>query len=143
MHIPGLTEALIEKNTAEGSLERGREYFRDGAVKHIEDSAQTITARVKGNYYIPYAVHVSYNGQGITDVDCTCPYHKGSWCKHIAATLFAVLQKSGGESGAAAGMHERLRTLSQDELIALIEQLTADDPEPMRRIERALKSVDA
>ena len=142
MPIPGLTKAIIKEHTAEGSYERGESYFEEGAVQHIEDSDQTITARVKGSYYIPYAVHVSYNGQGVTEVECTCPYFEGSWCKHIVATLLVVLEQSGGVSAASPELRERLQKLDRDHLIAVIEQLAGADPEPLRRVERALRAIE-
>ena len=141
MPIPGLTKAIIKEHTAEGSYERGQEYYKQGAVQHIEDTDQTITARVKGSYYIPYAVHVSYNGQGVKEVECTCPYFEGSWCKHIVATLLVILEQDGSASVASPALRERLHDLDRDHLIAVIEELARRDPDPMRRLEQVLEVV--
>lgn len=141
MSIPGLTKAAIQAHTAEGSFERGLEYYEDGAVQHIEESEQTITARVKGGYYIPYAVHLSYNGQGITDVECTCPYFEGSWCKHIVATLLVVLEDGGVPAATLPSLRDRLEALEKDELIAIIEQLVGTDAHPVQRVERAIEAI--
>lgn len=141
MSIPGLDKASIEAHTTEGSLERGHAYYEDGAVQHIEESDQTITARVKGSYYIPYAVHISYDGQGITEVECTCPYFEGSWCKHIVATLLVVLDEGGEAMVATPDLRERLQALDREQLIALTEQLVQDTANPVRRVEEALRAA--
>lgn len=142
MHIPGLTEATIQEHTADGSFERGRQYFERGAVQHIEQRGQEITARVKGSHYIPYAVHVSFNRRGITDVECTCPYHEGAWCKHIVATLLTTLQQN-GEVAAAPALRERLRALNHQQLVDLVEQLADADPAIVDDVERALDAMSA
>lgn len=141
MSIPGLTKASIQTHTTEGSFERGLDYYEKGAVQHIEDSEQTITARVKGGYYIPYAVHISYNGQGVSEVECTCPYFEGSWCKHIVATLLVVVEEGDAPAAPSPSLRKRLEPLAKDELIALIEQLVNADSHPMQRVERALDAV--
>jgi len=141
MSIPGLTKASIQAHTAEGSFERGLDYYEKGAVRHIEDNDQTITARVKGSHYIPYAVHISYNGQGVTSVECTCPYFEGSWCKHIVATLLFVLEEGDTPAAPPPSLRERLEPLAKGELIALIEQLAGADSHPTQRVERALDAI--
>lgn len=140
MPIPGLSDALIREHTTGGSYARGQEYVENGAVQHIEESGQTITARVKGSYYIPYAVHVTYNGQGITDVECTCPYHKGSWCKHIAATLMVLLEAE-GPVASPPGLPERLHALDRAQLVRLIERVAAADPDMKHRIAMELDAL--
>lgn len=141
MHVPELTEAFIREHTTPGSYERGREYYENGVVQHLEYSAREINARVKGSYYVPYAVHVSFDAQGITEVECTCPFHEGSWCKHIAATLFAILNED-----ADAPSHEtvetRLEALSREQLIALIERLIALDSTVADRVKRRLDELE-
>jgi uncharacterized Zn finger protein len=141
MSIPGLTKATIQAHTAEGSFQRGLDYYEKGAVQHIENSEQTITARVKGSYYIPYAVHVSYDRQGVTDVECTCPYFEGSWCKHVVATLMVVLDEEGSSAVSTPNVQDRLEPLSKDDLIVVIEELIGMDDHPVQRLERALKAV--
>jgi len=140
MHIPGLTDALIRERTAGGSYERGQEYLEKGAVQHIEHSRKEVNARVKGSHYIPYAVHITYNAQGITDVECTCPYHEGTWCKHVVATLLTVLRDD--TEPPREGVTDRLDTLSRDELIVLIERMVEADPELRERIESELDDLE-
>lgn len=142
MHIPGLTEAMIQEHTASGSYERGQEYFDEGAVQHVEQSGQEISAHVKGSYYIPYSVHISFNAQGISEVECTCPYHEGSWCKHIVATLLTVLQR-GGEGAPIPSLRDRLGALEREQLIELIEHLAAHDATVIDQVEHALDDITA
>jgi uncharacterized Zn finger protein len=141
MPIPGLTKATIQAHTAEGSFQRGLDYYEKGAVQHIENSGQTITARVKGSHYIPYAVHVSYDGQGVTDVECTCPYFEGSWCKHVVAALMVVLEEESPSTASTSNLKDRLESLDKNELIAIIEELAGTDDHPAQRLERALDAV--
>lgn len=142
MRVPGLTDEAIRQHTTRGSYERGQQYFDEGAVQHIEYSGQEIHARVKGSYYIPYAAHVSFNAGGITDVECTCPYHEGSWCKHIVATLLTVLQQR-GEGTPVLSLRDRLHTLDREQLIDLIDRLAASDPSVVDEMKRELNDIAA
>jgi len=142
MDIPGLTDEVIRQHTTRGSYERGQEYFEEGAVQHIEYNGQEIHARVKGSYYMPYAVHITFHAGGVTDVECTCPYHEGAWCKHIVATLFTVLQQK-GEGTPVRSLRDRLRTLDREQLIELIDRLAATDPQVVDEVERKLNDIAA
>lgn len=142
MHVPGLTDDVIRQHTTSGSYERGQQYFEEGAVQHIEYDGQEINARVKGSYYIPYAVHVSFNPGGITDVECTCPYHEGTWCKHIVATLLTVLQQR-GEGTPTRSLRDRLSTLDREQLIDLVDRLAARNPAVVDEVERELDDIVA
>lgn len=126
MQIPGLDTSVIQANTAEGSFERGEEYFRDGAVMDLERRERAITARVKGHQPAPYTVNVHYDDEGITEVECTCPFHKGTWCRHIVAALLAVLDRAAEDEPAVT---EVLETLERDALVRLVERLVAQNPE--------------
>lgn len=126
MQIPGLTRSTIEENTAGGSFERGQRYYEEGAIRKIEHEAGEIKAQVQGKQALPYAVHITYDSGGIEEVECSCPYHKGTWCKHIAAVLLALLDQSEGE--AEASIDELLRGANRKELIRLIERLAERDP---------------
>jgi len=73
-------------------LQRGRDYFRDGAVRHLVETPDGWTAEVTGQK----AYHVV-----ITGVDqpvewyCDCPHDHGPVCKHVAAVLFAIRTAKG------------------------------------------------
>src|SRR5947209_1755066 len=87
-----LTEALIRQNAAAESVQRGRQYFREGAVASLVRRGAAIEAEVEGSEPAPYRVRVGFDEGGITDAECSCPYDWGGWCKHIVATLLACLE---------------------------------------------------
>ena len=67
-------------------LERGRNYARKGAVKHISKNEDVIEAIVEGSEY--YKVKIRFNGHHIIESYCSCPYAAGGYyCKHMAAVL--------------------------------------------------------
>jgi uncharacterized Zn finger protein len=73
-------------------LQRGREYFRQGAVQFLSETPEGWTAEVAGQE----SYHVV-----ITGVDqpvewfCDCPYDRGPMCKHVAAVFFAIRHRKG------------------------------------------------
>ena len=70
-------------------LERGWKYAKSGAVTDIKKKADQISAIVRGTEY--YRVDLKYSGNMLTEGYCTCPYASdGSWCKHMAAVLYAT-----------------------------------------------------
>jgi hypothetical protein len=72
-------------------LQRGKKYYKDGAVLNIEEDEGNWTAEVEGSDY--YQVTVSIlPGEEIGDYDCDCPYD-GDTCKHIAAVLFTIREE--------------------------------------------------
>ena len=137
MPIPRLTEAKVREHTAEGSFERGERYFEDGAVQQIDVYDEKVEAHVRGSAPLPYVVTVRYNDDGIKQANCTCPYHEGSWCKHIVAVLLAHLQQN---------EHEQINTIrsivsdmSRAELVSLIERLAERD----RRVRKWVEEEQA
>ncbi len=70
-------------------LQRGRAYEREGAVQSIRKQGEDIEAIVAGSEY--YKVKIKYDGHSVSDAYCSCPYAAGgSYCKHMAAVLYAV-----------------------------------------------------
>lgn len=73
-------------------LERGREYFRQDAVRHLTETPEGWSAEVVGQE--------TYNVV-IAGVDepaewyCDCPHDRGPVCKHVAAVLFAIRARKG------------------------------------------------
>ena len=69
-------------------LERGRDYFRSGAVTDLHTSDNTLTATVAGS--ADYEVTVTLENGEPSDLYCSCPYAAdGKNCKHMAAVLLA------------------------------------------------------
>ena len=136
MQIPELTTELIREHTEEGSFERGRAYLERGAIQSVKQVAPAeIEAHVKGSQYVPYRVNIAFDDGGITEVSCTCPYHGGSWCKHVAAVLLEVKEKTVPRA-AAASVAALVEDLDRDALISVLEQLAESDPTLIEQIER-------
>lgn len=70
-------------------LERGWKYAKSGAVTDLKKKGEQISAIVRGTEY--YRVDLIYSNSKLSEGYCTCPYASdGSWCKHMAAVLYAV-----------------------------------------------------
>lgn len=68
-------------------LERGYDYYCDGAVENIEIGRDDLRADVVGTE--DYEVEISLNNGKVTDMYCSCPYAAGgNNCKHMAAVLY-------------------------------------------------------
>ncbi len=73
-------------------LDRGYNYYMNGAVENIEVEDSTITAYVAGTE--EYEVEITiYNGK-VAEMYCSCPYASGGKsCKHMAAVLYEWSEK--------------------------------------------------
>ena len=72
------------------TLERGRDYAKEGKVAQIKRKCNTVSASVEG--WETYKVVITYDESNqIAEMSCTCPSHtKTNYCKHCAALLFAT-----------------------------------------------------
>lgn len=76
-----------QKLFASHILERGYDYYCDGAVENIEIGRDDLRADVVGTE--DYEVEISLNDGKVTDMYCSCPYATGgNNCKHMAAVLY-------------------------------------------------------
>lgn len=76
-----------QKLFASHILERGYDYYCDGAVENIEIRRDDLRADVVGTE--DYEVEISLNDGKVTDMYCSCPYAAGgNNCKHMAAVLY-------------------------------------------------------
>lgn len=76
-----------QKLFASHILERGYDYYCDGAVENIEIGRDDLRADVVGTE--DYEVEISLNDGKVTDMYCSCPYAAGgNNCKHMAAVLY-------------------------------------------------------
>ena len=70
-------------------LERGWNYYKDGAVQSLTTTPTGYRATVSGTE--DYEVEIELNGDEIAEMYCDCPYAAdGNYCKHMAAVLYAV-----------------------------------------------------
>lgn len=137
MTVPSLTEDDIHEHTAGGSFERGRQYLADGAVQSLKQiDEHTLKAQVQGSDVHPYLVTIQFDADQITDVQCTCPYHGGTWCKHIVATLLKALNTEEVPKAEPAAVVDLVDDLNRAELISLLERLVEHDPRLVDQIER-------
>ncbi|MGH7886235.1 MAG: SWIM zinc finger family protein, partial [Candidatus Binatia bacterium] len=86
---------LTEELSAEVSglvQQRGRSYFRTGAVRLLQGNDRSVSARVQGSqaYRVEMAV-----AEGFVDYSCTCPFFETDYeaCKHIWATALAAEER--------------------------------------------------
>lgn len=137
MPVPSLTRDDIEAHTAGGSFERGRQYLQDGAVQSVQQTDDhTLQAKVQGSDVHPYLVTIQFDADRITDVQCTCPYYEGSWCKHVVATLLKMLNDDEVPKSEPAAVADLVEDLDRAGLISLIERLAEYDPGLVDQIER-------
>lgn len=135
MTIPTLTRAQIQEHTSGGSFERGQQYLADGAVRSIErPDAHTLKAQVQGSDVHPYLVTIKFDEGNIQKVQCTCPYHEGSWCKHIVAVLLKTLKQEEIPVAESARLSTLLDDLKRDEIVALLKRLVQRDPKLLDEI---------
>jgi uncharacterized Zn finger protein len=135
MTIPNLTRTKIEENTSSGSFERGQEYLADGAVRSIQRTDEhTLKAQVQGGDVHPYLVTITFDADDIQSVQCTCPYHGGSWCKHIVAVLLKTLKQQEIPVAKPARLNDLVGDLSRTEIIALLKRLVQRDPKILDEI---------
>lgn len=137
MAFPSLTEDDIQEHTAGGSFERGRQYLEDEAVQSLKQTDEhTLKAKVQGTDVHPYLVTVEFGADRITDVECTCPYHSGTWCKHIVATLLKVLREDDVPKTKPAAVPDLVDEMDREDLVVLIERLVEHDPRLVDQIKR-------
>jgi uncharacterized Zn finger protein len=128
MPIRPLDESAIRALASRESFERGRDYWRRGAVANLVRRGEELTADVQGSDLTPYHVRIRLQDSTVTEAHCTCPYEWGGCCKHIVATLLAVADDP-------AAVIERppfrdlLKALDRDTLIDLILKRLPWDPE--------------
>ena len=133
MKIAGLTLETIESNADSGSIQRGREYLDNDAVKSLRRrSEDEIEAYVQGSDIAPYHVQIKHGPRGVTFAECSCPYVGGTWCRHIVATLLFVLEGGGREDRPLSAM---LDEFDRVELIHILEELANTHPDVAAFIE--------
>src|SRR3954465_1332081 len=88
-------DAAIRARASRESFERGRDYWRHGAVSELIKRGNELTAEVQGSDITPYRVAVRFDDAGVVDARCTCPYDWGGFCKHIVAALLKLAHEPG------------------------------------------------
>lgn len=111
-------------------LQRGNNYYRDGAVLSIEKiSENEYAAEVDGSELYNVMVEMDENGN-IDDISCDCPYDMGKYCKHEAAVLYALRSSTVKTSEPAikkANLPQFLGKCSNVQLVEIILEHAKED----------------
>jgi uncharacterized Zn finger protein len=108
-----VTESDIRALANTQSFERGEDYYHDDLVFELVRRGNDFTAKVEGSEYEPYRVQVTIVNDSIIATSCTCPYDWDGICKHIVATLLAII-------------NEPETIVEKPELSTLLAELTAE-----------------
>lgn len=131
-----LCDKDIQKWIEAESCKRGYRYFEDGAIYDAQRQGMTLKAYCEGSRPQPYLVHVTFNRDGISEAHCSCPVG-GGHCKHVAALLFTYLNRP-QEFRDVEELDTVLEKRTKDELIVLIKQMVARQPEMEMILETSL-----
>jgi uncharacterized Zn finger protein len=139
-----LTEKIIRDRASDQSFEKGRAYYRSGAV--YNPSLQSIaggivlTAQCEGSSAPSYLLRAELDAGGVRSASCTCPYDWGGDCKHIVALLLLYLHKR-DEFSEQEGMGDLLAGMEKESLVALLSRLVERNPDLYDEIEMAIPMV--
>ncbi|MFO7633750.1 MAG: SWIM zinc finger family protein [Caldilinea sp.] len=133
------TEADIRTGASSQSFSRGMSYYRDDAVLALIRRDNVITAEVAGSEYEPYEITITLDETGgIRSAACTCPYTFGGYCKHIVATLLAILNDPEAIETQPA-MESVLAGLTEVQLRTILLNVAAEERSVADLIEREAK----
>jgi uncharacterized Zn finger protein len=137
--LPRLTEAHVRELASEKSFERGRTYYRDGAVLEPVRQVLELRAQCEGSDYEPYQVGATLTRSGVAGTSCTCPYDYGGICKHIVALLLTYVHTPQAFRSVPP-LATLLAGRSREELIALIGELIKREPELLSLVELSVET---
>ncbi len=140
--LPRLTEAHIRNLASGPSFERGKTYYRDGAVLEPVRQAMELRAQCVGSEYEPYQVSATLAKNGIAETSCTCPYDYGGICKHSVALLLTYVHKPQAFRFIPP-LAALLAGRSQKELIVLIGEMIKREPELLSLVELSVATEQA
>lgn len=147
-NLPTLSEEEIEDWTDSRSFQRGKSYYRSGAIRNPQVQGDRLLAECSGSAAMPYRLEIILDEEGIASGHCSCPVGTGGHCKHCVALLLTWLHAPDSfipQEPVAVSLANR----SREELIALIEQMTARYPDlstllemPIAGVSRATAQLD-
>jgi uncharacterized Zn finger protein len=88
-----LSEATIRQYASQESLQRGRDYYEEGAVLSVTRRGNQLLAAVQGSEYLPYRVRITLGPGTLAQATCSCPYDWGGYCKHVIAALLTFIHQ--------------------------------------------------
>ena len=127
MGIPRITEEQIKQLCTLRSFQRGKRYYKSGAILSPTRQGNVLQAYCAGSRYEPYRVRVEFDDEGIVSAFCTCPYDWGGYCKHIVALLLTWIHEP--ESfREVEDLDTLLNRMSKEDLIKLIKRMIKREP---------------
>lgn len=132
--LPRLTEVQVKKLTDAGSFERGQRYFKNGSVIEPVLQGNELRAQCAGSEYEPYGLSVTFDKQGIAEMDCSCP--RGGACKHLVALLLTYVRQP-DTIHRVPPLKVMLAERKREELIEIISQMVKREPKLVSVIELA------
>ena len=140
-----LTEEIIQGRASDQSYQKGREYYRAGAIYsptwQTTTGAIVLTAHCEGSTAPSYRLRVELDAGGVRLASCTCPYDWGGDCKHILALLLMYLHKP-NEFSEQKNVKDLLAGLEKDSLLALVTRLIERNPDLYDEIEMTIPIVN-
>ena len=126
--IPTISDDLIRARVGDQSYERGRSYFRNGAISAGRRQGSTLKALCSGSRPQPYRVEVTFATSGIVGADCSCPVGDGGYCKHLAALLL-TWEARPEAFVEVESVDASLERRDRSELIELVKQMLRRQPD--------------
>lgn len=122
-------------------LERGRNYYEEGAVVSLGRTDTGYRAEVEGTE--DYEVSIEIQDDEIMDMYCCCPYaDSGNYCKHMAAVLYEIKGGPGDPFEKLAkrknekiqAVQDLIEWIPEDELKKLMVSLICQDEDLYNRL---------
>jgi uncharacterized Zn finger protein len=121
-----LKESDIEALATEQSWQRGKRYFRNGAIANPVRQGNQIWADCEGS--VLYHTKATLGPQGVESTSCSCPYDWGGICKHEVALLLTYIHAP-ERFQAIKPLPELLAERSREDLLHMIEQMVQRHPD--------------
>ncbi len=140
MSIANLDETTLRFHTTDKSFQRGEDYYRRGAVVDLCQRGNCLCGEVEGNEVEPYNVTIHFDAGGVTAAQCTCEYSFEGWCKHIVAVALTCI-RAPGTIHQRLSLHELLDRLNHVQTQTLVQELVANEPDLLNRIDRFVNKI--
>jgi uncharacterized Zn finger protein len=125
--IPPLTEDDVFDFVGAASIAKGRSYVAH-SLSGLRQQGSVLKGRCQGTADEPYRVEVRFDQEELEDAYCSCPVGDGGGCKHVAALLLAWCSEPERFLETEV-LEASLKRRTKDELIALIQQMLAQEPD--------------
>ena len=125
--FPTVSEGAISDWVGSRSFQRGRSYFKSGAILDPRLQGNTLKAWCQGSRPQPYYLWIVCGAEGIKEAHCSCPVGLGGRCKHVAALLLTWSDQP-DSFREVEELDSNLERRSKSELIALIKQMVEAHP---------------